>query len=76
MRHVIDGLLSLLMAIVILVISFLPCWFTYLAFDAGAAPSWRWVFVAALCGLGLFLTLVFLRKAVHDIAPSRKKRRS
>lgn len=76
MRHVVDGLASLLVAIATLVISLLPCWFTYLALDAGVAPSWGWAIVAILCVFGLFLTFIFLRKAVRGIAPSKESRRT
>ena len=75
MRPVLDGFASLLAAVATFVISFLPCWFAYLALDAGIAPSWSWAVIALLCLVGLILTLAFLRKAVLGIAPSREGRR-
>ena len=75
MRPVLDGAASFLAAIATFVISFLPCWFTYLAMDAGVAPSWGWAVVAILCAIGLILTFAFLRKAALGIAPSRERRR-
>ena len=75
MRQVLDGAASFLAAIATVIICGLPCYFTYLAIDAGVAPTWAWAALLALAAVGLLMTVAFLSKAVNGIAPSRERRR-
>ena len=75
MKHLWDGLLSLLAAIATLVITGGPSWFTYQAVEAQIAPKWALGFVFVLGGMGVILTIAFLRKAKGGISPTRDRRR-
>ncbi|SLN58386.1 hypothetical protein [Pseudooctadecabacter jejudonensis] len=75
MRQVLDGVASFFAALATALICGLPCYFTYRAIEAGAAPTWAWGAIAALAGVGLLMTVAFLGKAVKGIAPSRDRRR-
>lgn len=75
MRKIWDGLLSLLAAIATIAICGLPSWFTYQAIVAKVAPTWAWAAVVALAGVGIIMTLAFLRKAASGISPSRDRPR-
>jgi hypothetical protein len=75
MKHIWDGLLSLLAAIATAAITGAPSWFTYQATEAGIAPKWALGFVFVLGGMGLILTIAFLRKAKGGISPTRDRRR-
>ncbi len=75
MKALLDGAASALAALATLVICGLPCWFTYLAIEAGVAPTWAWGAILALGGIGLLMTAAFVRKALAGIAPSRDRRR-
>jgi len=75
MKHYWDGFLSLMAAIATAVITGGPSWFTYTAIEAGIAPQWAYVSVFMLAGMGLILTLAFLRKAKDGISPTRDRRR-
>ena len=70
-----DGFLSLLAAIITAAICGVPSWFTYQAIAAGLAPTWAWAGVIALAGVGLLMTIAFLRKAASGISPSRDRPR-
>ena len=70
-----DGLLSVLAAVATAVITGGPSWFTYKAVEADIAPQWALVFVFLLGGMGLILTIAFLRKAKGGISPTRDRRR-
>lgn len=75
MRKLWDGLLSLLAAIATVAICGIPAWFTYQAIAAKIAPVWVWAAVIALAGVGIIMTLAFLRKAASGISPSRDRPR-
>lgn len=75
MKQMWDGLLSLLAAIATAVITGGPSWFTYQAVEAAIAPQWALGFVFLLGGMGLILTIAFLRKAKGGISPTRDRRR-
>ncbi len=75
MRRIWDGFLSLIAAIATVAICGVPAWFTYKAIDAGLAPVWVWAAVAALAGVGVIMTLAFLRKAASGVSPSRERPR-
>ena len=75
MKAFLDGAASVLAALATLAICGLPCWFTYKAIEAGAAPVWAWAAIAALGGVGLIKSIAFLGKAAKGIAPSRDRRR-
>ena len=75
MKQMWDGLLSLLAALATAVITGGPSWFTYQAVEAGIAPQWALGFVFLLGGMGLILTIAFLRKAKGGISPTRDRRR-
>lgn len=75
MKAFVDGATSFLAAIATIAICGLPSWFTYLAIQAGVAPWWAWISIAALAGVGLLMTFAFLGKAFNGIAPSRERRR-
>lgn len=75
MKAFLDGLASLLAALATLAICGGPAYFTYQAIQSMIAPAWAWVSVAALAGIGIVLTIVFLRKAFMGIAPTRERRR-
>ena len=75
MKQMIDGLLSLLAAVATAFITGVPSWFTYQATEAGIAPKWALGFVFVLAGMGLILTIAFLRKAKGGISPTRDRRR-
>ena len=75
MKHIWDGLLSLLAAIATAVITGGPSWFTYQAVEADIAPQWALGFVFVLGGMGVILTIAFLRKAKGGISPTRDRRR-
>ena len=70
-----DRVASLFAAIFTLLVCGLPAWFTHLAIRGGLAPTWAYVSVAALAGIGLILGFAFARKAARGIAPSRQRRR-
>ncbi|MCK0120863.1 hypothetical protein MWU61_09945 [Loktanella sp. F6476L] len=77
MKTMWDGLLSFLAAIATAIITGGPSWYTYQATEAGIAPKWALGFVFVLGGMGLILTIAFLRKAKGGISPTRdRKRRS
>ncbi|MGJ8610530.1 MAG: hypothetical protein ACSHWY_05525 [Octadecabacter sp.] len=76
MKPFLDGTASVLAALATLAICGGPAWFTYLAIQATVAPWWAWFFIAALAGVGLLMTVAFLRKAAKGIAPSRERRRT
>ena len=73
--HILDGAKSLLAAAATVAICGGPSWFTHVAIREGAAPFWAYGFAAALAGVGLIMTLAFLRKAAGGIAPSRDRAR-
>lgn len=75
MKQMLDGLLSFLAALATAVITGGPSWFTYQAVEAGIAPQWALGFVFLLGGMGLILTIAFLRKAKGGISPTRDRRR-
>jgi len=75
MKQYWDGFLSLLAAIATAIICGGPSWFTYQAIEGGLAPEWAYVSVFLLAGMGLILTLAFLRKAKDGISPTRDRRR-
>ena len=75
MKQFWDGLLSFLSAIATAVITGGPSWFTYQAVEADIAPQWALGFVFVLGGMGLILTIAFLRKAKGGISPTRDRRR-
>jgi hypothetical protein len=75
LKAFLDGLASLLAALATLAICDGPAYFTYQAIQSMIAPAWAWVSVAALVGIGIVLTIAFLRKAFMGIAPTRERRR-
>jgi len=75
MRKLVDGFLSLLAAIATVAICGVPSWFTYQAIMAKVAPTWAWAGVIALGGVGIIMTLAFLRKALSGVSPSRDRPR-
>ncbi|MCF2872119.1 hypothetical protein L0664_13670 [Octadecabacter sp. G9-8] len=75
MKAVLDSIASVLAALATVAVCGLPTWFTYQAIQANVAPAWAWVSVAALAGIGIILTIAFLRKAALGIAPTRERRR-
>lgn len=75
MRKLVDGFLSLLAAIATVAICGVPSWFTYQAIIAKVAPTWAWAGVIALGGVGIIMTLAFLRKALSGVSPSRDRPR-
>lgn len=75
MKHIWDGFLSVLAAIATAVITGGPSWFTYQAVEAGIAPQWALGFVFVLGGMGVILTIAFLRKAKGGISPTRDRKR-
>lgn len=75
MKTAFDGFLSLLAAIATLIFCGIPVWFTYQAIEAGIAPQWAYVGVLGLGGIGLLLTIAFLRKAKGGISPTRDRKR-
>lgn len=75
MRKLLDGFLSLLAAIATVAICGVPSWFTYQAIIAKVAPTWAWAGVIALGGVGIIMTLAFLRKAFSGVSPSRDRPR-
>jgi len=75
MKHILDSIASVLAALATLAACGLPTWFTYQAIQAGIAPDWAWVSVAALGAIGLILTIAFLRKAAKGVSPTRDRRR-
>ncbi|MCO4842198.1 MAG: hypothetical protein KC439_04740 [Yoonia sp.] len=75
MRRIWDGFLSFLAAITTVAICGVPTWFTYQAIVAKIAPTWAWAAVIALGGVGMIMTLAFLRKAASGVSPSRERPR-
>lgn len=75
MKAFVDGFTSFLAALATLAVCGLPSYFTYKAIQANVAPWWAWVSIVALGGVGLLMTVAFLRKAAGGIAPSRERRR-
>jgi hypothetical protein len=75
LKAFLDGLASLLAALATLAICGGPAYFTYQAIQSMIAPAWAWASVAALAGIGIVLTIAFLRKAFMGIAPTRERRR-
>ena len=75
MKLIWDGFLSVLAAIATAVITGGPSWFTYQAVEAGIAPQWALGFVFVLGGMGVILTIAFLRKAKGGISPTRDRKR-
>ena len=71
-----DGGLSLAASVVILAVALLPAWFAHLAIGAELAPTWGYVFIAALGFGGGLVALDFFRKGLNGVAPSRSRRRS
>lgn len=75
MRALLDGSLSLIAALCTLALIGPTVWFSWVALDAGLAPAWGYIPVAGLGGVGLVLTMAFVRKGLRGIAPSRTYRR-
>lgn len=75
MKSLWDGTLSILAALATAAITGVPSWFTYQAVETGAAPEWALGFVFILGGMGLILTIAFLRKAKGGISPTRDRKR-
>lgn len=75
LKHTLDGAASLGAAAITAAVCGLPCWFTWKAIEAGAAPLWAWAAIAALGFVGLVLFFAFLRKGFAGIAPTRDRRR-
>lgn len=76
MKPLIDGTVSFFAAIATAFICGVPAWFTFLAIRSGAAPVWVYAALAGLVGVGLLMTLSFLRKGLRGVSPSRDRRRS
>lgn len=70
-----DGLASLLAALVALLVTLPPAWFTHMAIRGGLAPVWAYVPAGTLAALGCILIFAFARKALRGIAPSRDRPR-
>lgn len=75
MKAFLDGTASVLAALATILIFGGASWFTYKAIDAGVAPVWAWAFVAALSGVGIIMTIAFLRKAANGVSPTRERKR-
>lgn len=75
MRILWDGFLSFLAAIATVAICGVPTWFTYQAIVAKIAPTWAWAGVVSLGGVGILMTIAFLRKAFSGVSPSRDRPR-
>lgn len=75
MTRIADGFASGLAALLALVVTMPPAWFSVVAVRGGLAPGWAYGPAAVLAGLGLVLGLAFARKAARGIAPSRDRRR-
>lgn len=75
MKALIDGATSFLAALATLLVCGGPCWFTYQAIAAGAAPIWAWAFIVALGAIGVLMTFTFVEKGFRGISPSRTRRR-
>lgn len=75
MRKLLDGFLSFLAAFATVAICGVPAWFTYQAIMAKIAPTWAWAGVITLGGVGIIMTLAFLRKAFSGVSPSRDRPR-
>lgn len=76
MRLFVDGVLSVLAAVATLVVCGVPAWFTFQAIQTGLAPQWVFGPLGGLAGIGVLLTIAFLRKGFKGISPSRMRRRS
>ncbi|MDC1380618.1 hypothetical protein N8315_04085 [Octadecabacter sp.] len=70
MKAFLDGLASLLAALATLAICGGPAYFTYQAIQSMIAPAWVWVSVAALAGIGIVLTIAFLRQSSRAANPN------
>ena len=70
MKAFLDGLASLLAALATLAICGGPAYFTYQAIQSMIAPAWAWVSVAALAGIGIVLTIAFLRQSSRAANPN------
>ncbi|MDB4053425.1 hypothetical protein N9499_05760 [Octadecabacter sp.] len=70
MKAFLDGLVSLLAALATLAICGGPAYFTYQAIQSMIAPAWVWVSVAALAGIGIVLTIAFLRQSSRAANPN------
>ena len=68
-----DRLASIFAALFTLAVCGVPAWYTHIAIKFYLAPTWIYVAVAGLAGIGLILAYAFLRKAVRGIAPSRQR---
>ncbi|MBU2993814.1 hypothetical protein Q4555_11740 [Octadecabacter sp. 1_MG-2023] len=75
MKSFLDGTASFLAALATIAICGGPAWFTYKAIEANVAPWWAWFFIVALAGVGVIMTVAFLRKTIGGIAPSRERKR-
>jgi protein-S-isoprenylcysteine O-methyltransferase Ste14 len=73
--HLWDSAISGLAAVAALAICGVPSWFTFRAIQGGLAPTWAYLFVALLAGVGIILAVAFGRKAIEGVGPGRDRRR-
>lgn len=75
LRHIWDGLLSAIAAILFAGIAFAPAWSAHMAIDSGLAPIWVYLPIAGLIFTGCVVSFAFLRKAKDGVSPFRERRR-
>lgn len=75
MRSFLDTLASVFAALFTAAVCAVPSWYTHVAIREGFASVWIYGAIAALCAIGLVLTIAFVRKATRGIAPSRQRKR-
>jgi hypothetical protein len=74
-RNILDGAASFGAALFTSFVCGLPAWFTVAAVRAEIAPVWAYAAAGGLAGIGVILTLAFLRKGLAGVAPTRQRRR-
>lgn len=75
MRHVFDGLMSLLCALATLGLCGVPAWCSHLAIRYGLVPTWLYAIIGIFGFMAILLAFDFLRKAVSGVAPLNERRR-
>ena len=71
----IDGLQSLVAAVLAAAVGLVPAWFAHLAISGEQAPTWGYATIALLVMFTGMMVFSFLRKAGSGIGPLRERRR-
>lgn len=74
-RHIWDGFLSLIAALLAAAVTLTPAWAAHLAIGAGLVPAWVYAALAGLVAVGAIMVLAFLRKMRAGVSPLRERPR-